>query len=115
MASTLRTLHLVALVVLATFGGTLVLAAPPAAAMQCGSVGSSCCTTAFACVPGCQGGTVTSCIPPITCATITEDTVAAGLTYSSCDHVSGYVCVPTWYGGNGLLGGFVCRYPVYLA
>jgi hypothetical protein len=53
----------------------------------------------------------TACYPPEaspTCETLSEGIWAAGVTWSNCIHVSGYVCVqPTYYGGHGIWG-FEC-------
>lgn len=44
------------------------------------------------------------------CTAAGVDTWAAGVTWHDCTRVDGYVCThPAWYGGLGLLRGFVCE------
>lgn len=58
-------------------------------------------------------GTTTSvpfCVGGVSCTSLSRSTWAAGASWHDCTQVDGYVCTdPTWYGGQGLLGGFVCN------
>lgn len=50
-----------------------------------------------------------TCVDPVlACGPgFTETMPLAQVHYDGCAHVDGYACVPAWYGGRGLLGGFV--------
>lgn len=53
-----------------------------------------------------------TCVDPIlVCGYVSEGDAYVGVTYHGCTQVDGYVCVPTYMGGGGLHGGFVCRNP----